>query len=74
MSEENSLTLAKLLQQVSSLTNLSLHSEVKKMGRKAARHSLHSDPVPPLHTEPLISMARHKLNSCSVEHVGLGVG
>mmetsp|Transcript_34836 Transcript_34836/g.61208 ORF Transcript_34836/g.61208 Transcript_34836/m.61208 type:complete len:120 (-) Transcript_34836:2080-2439(-) len=70
MSDENSLTLAKLLQQVSSLTNLSLHSEVKNMGRNADRHSRHSDPMPSLQTEPDMSMATHRLNSCSVEHVG----
>eukprot|EP00579_Thalassiosira_antarctica_P033028 CAMPEP_0201998456 /NCGR_PEP_ID=MMETSP0905-20130828/5247_1 /ASSEMBLY_ACC=CAM_ASM_000554 /TAXON_ID=420261 /ORGANISM="Thalassiosira antarctica, Strain CCMP982" /LENGTH=102 /DNA_ID=CAMNT_0048554439 /DNA_START=19 /DNA_END=324 /DNA_ORIENTATION=- len=74
MSDENSLILAKLLQHVSSLTKLSLHSEVKKMGRNAAWHARHSDTVLSLQTEPDISMARHRLNSCSVEHVGFGDG
>mmetsp|Transcript_3097 Transcript_3097/g.5681 ORF Transcript_3097/g.5681 Transcript_3097/m.5681 type:complete len:211 (-) Transcript_3097:134-766(-) len=59
MSDEKSLILATLLQQVSLLTELSLHSE---------SHSRQSDPLPSLQTEPDISRARHRLNPRSVEH------
>mmetsp|Transcript_4144 Transcript_4144/g.9395 ORF Transcript_4144/g.9395 Transcript_4144/m.9395 type:complete len:200 (+) Transcript_4144:550-1149(+) len=71
ISEENSLTFAKLLQQVSSLTNESLHSDTKEIiGMNVAWQSTHSAPAPPLQTEPDMSTARHRLNSCSVEHAG----
>jgi len=37
-------------------------------------HSSQSDPSPSLQTEPDMSTARHRLKSCSVEQVVVGVG
>lgn len=83
MSDEKSLTMAKLAQHVSSETKLSLQSDsgVKNMDRTdennegGVLHPRQSDPELSLQTDPDMSTARHRLNSCSVErHVGLVVG
>ena len=79
--DEKPLTVAKLLQHVSSLTNESLQS-VPKKGMVIPKsvgplvHSLQSDPSPSLQTEPDMSTARHRLKPCSIssiEHVGFDV-
>ncbi len=76
MIEENSLTLAKLVQQVSSLTDVSLHSEAKPIVDRnvAPGQETQSDPSPSLQTEPDMSIARQILKSLSLEHIRCEVG